>query len=210
MSAPNFERMKLQSVSVPTTVTFQGIIDNPALKDAFDQINEALHTRLTPEILRRAATEAQAVASLREAMSALPEPISPQLARSVQAEENWWRKIESDHAMLTSTETATLLGKSSNRAYAAHQRKQGRMLGYKRGNSYRYPKFQFDLRSRTVHPVILDLLLVSQGYGVPDEELVMWLCTPSGYFEEQDEPVHHLHDHDALLKAAEMRFGPSW
>lgn len=184
--------------------------DSPELVSAVEQLGKALDVELTPEILRRALAEARGIEALGAAMAALAEPISPELARSVQAEENWWRRIETEHETLSSTETAELLGKKSNRAYASHQRQEGRLLGYRRGNSYRYPKFQFDLRRRTVLPVIEDLLRVSGDYGVVGADIVLWLCTPSAYFDEQDEPVNHLHDHEAMIQAAQSRFGASW
>jgi hypothetical protein len=209
MSAPQFEGISLSGSNVPSAA-LASLTANPSLKAAIEQIGEALKVHLTPEVLQRAATEAQAIEALGAAMAAQPEPISPELARSLQAEENWWRKIESEHEALSSLQVAERLGKSSNRAYASHERQEGWMLGYKRGNSFRYPLFQFDLRARTVLPVIQDLLLISRGYDLPDEELVLWLCTPSAYFDEQDEPVNHLHDHDAMLAAAETSFGATW
>ena len=210
MSAPHFEQVHLQGGTRPTDESQQPV-DSPWLRSALEQLSDALHVRLTPELLRRAAAEAESMEALSATMTAQKETVSPELAHSLQAEENWWRKIETDHESLSSGEVAELLGKKSkNRTYASHQRQEGMMLGYKRGNSYRYPKFQFDLRRRTVLPVVPDLLRISREYGLPDEEVVMWLCIPSGYFEEQDEPVHHLHDRETMLEAAEMRFGPSW
>lgn len=209
MSAPQFEPFTTHSIDVPTSAV-TGRASDPAARPAIEELAKAWHVALTPDVLRRALAEAKGIEALGAAMAALDEPISPELARSLQAEENWWRKIESEHEMLPSTEVAQLLGKSSNRSYASHQRHAGRMLGYKRGNAYRYPSFQFDLRARAVHPVIEDLLSITRGYGLPDEELVMWLCTPSAYFDEQDEPVRHLHNHEAMLAAAETRFGAAW
>lgn len=218
MSTPHDEQMNLQQAPHQVFMrhlSAQHVIpsvlsEHPALLSALQEIGTVLHVNVTPEILGRAIAEARSSEALSATMAAQEEAISPELARSLQAEENWWRKIEADHEMLSSTEVSKVLGKKPNRTYASHQRLDGRMLGYRRGNSYRFPKFQFDLRSRSVRPVITDLLQLTRGYGMPDEELVMWLCTPSGYFEEQDEPVHHLDDHEAMLEAAQMRFGPSW
>lgn len=165
---------------------------------------------MTAQVLRHAAAEARGIEVLGEAMAKLPDTISPELARSLQAEENWWRRIEAAWPSLSSTETAELLGRSSNRTYASEERKAGRMLGYKRGSSYRYPLFQFDAGRRCVLPVIGDLLAITRGSAVADDELMLWLCTPSGYFDEQDEPIHHLGDPEGLLEAARLRFEPSW
>lgn len=162
------------------------------------------------EALRRAAAEAQGIKALGAAMAALPDPISPELARSLQAQENWWRRIEANHEMLSSAEVAQLVGKTPHRSYASHLRQKGWLLGFRRGSSYRYPKFQCDLRTRTVLPVVHDLLVIARGYGVPDKDLVMRLCAPSAYFEEQDEPVNHLRDPDSVLAAARDEFGAMW
>ncbi|GGG64679.1 hypothetical protein GCM10011374_30450 [Kocuria dechangensis] len=199
MSAPRFEHTPDQEA-----------IDSPAVTAALEQLSEAMGVPLTLEILRRAAAEAQGIKALGTAMAAAPQPISPELARSLQAQENWWRTIEADHQMLSSAEVAELVGKTSHRSYASRRRQKGRLLGYRRGSSYLYPTFQFDLSTRTVLPVIEDLLATSRGYGVPDEDLVMWLCTPSAYFEEQDEPVNHLHHPDGVLAAARDEFGAVW
>lgn len=218
MSAPHDEQTLLQQVTRQAflrrvnaqNAAGPALSDHPALLSALQEIGTALQVRITLEDLGRMVAEARSAEALSATMAAQEEAISPELARSLQAEENWWRKIEADHQMLSSTGVSLLLGKKPNRTYASHQRNNGRLLGYRRGNSYRFPKFQFDLHSRIVRPVITDLLQLTRGYGMSDEELVMWLCTPSGYFEEQDEPVHHLDDHEAMLDAAEVRFGPSW
>ena len=70
-------------------------------------------------------------------MAADPAPISPQLAQSLQAQENWWRKLETEHPWFTSTQAAQQLGRSANRNYASRLRKDGKLLGYRRANSYR-------------------------------------------------------------------------
>lgn len=58
--------------------------------------------------------------------------------------------------------------------------------------------------------MITAMLEVTRGYHVPVEEVILWLCTPSAYFEKQDEPVRHLHDPDGVLAAAHTDFGAQW
>lgn len=209
MVVPEMEISRLLGLaSLPSAL--QSLVSNPAAMAAITQLSEALEVQLTPQVLQRAAVEARSIEVLGAAMADLPAPISAELARSLQAEENWWRKIEAEHKSLSSMETAEWLGKSPTRAYASHERQARRMLGYKRGNSFRYPVFQFDRRRRTVLPVIEELLALAHEYDVPDEELVMWLCTPSGYFDEQDEPVNHFDDAESVLTAARETFGAVW
>lgn len=152
----------------------------------------------------------RSIAALGPAIAANPSPTSPQLARSLQAQENWWRKIEAEHPWFTSTQVAQQLGRSANRNYASQLRKDGKLLGYRRANSYRYPAFQFDLRTGDVRPVIGDLLSISRRYDVPDEDVMLWLCSRSSLFAEQDRPVDHLDDPQLLLAAARDEFGAVW
>ncbi|KUG55492.1 hypothetical protein AVL61_04995 [Kocuria rosea subsp. polaris] len=69
------------------------------------------------------------------------------------------------------------------------------------------PAFQFDAGTGWVLPVVTALLDAIRGYQVAADEVIMWLCTPSAYFEDQDEPVNHLHDREGVLAAATIRFG---
>ncbi|MEX5305753.1 hypothetical protein RF644_08330 [Kocuria sp. CPCC 205258] len=165
---------------------------------------------VAPEVLQRAVTEQRSIDVLRAAMAASETPLSPATAHSVAAQENWWRKIEAEHGWLNSADTAVLLGRSANRSFASAQRSAGKLLAYQRGKTHRYPKFQFDLAKGQVRPVIPELLAVARGYGVPDEDLVLWLCAPTSAFAEQDRPVDHLEDRERLLAAAHDEFGAQW
>jgi hypothetical protein len=161
-------------------------------------------------LLARVVNEQHAILVLGAAMAAAPEPVSPELVRSLQAEENWWRKIEQELPSLSSTETAELMGaKPTNRNFASTQRASGRLLGYTRRHAIRYPRFQFDDRGR-VRAVIPQLIAIARGFGIPDEDLVMWLASPTTFFASQDRPVDHLDDPERLLAAARDDFGAAW
>lgn len=124
--------------------------------------------------------------------------MSPQYARSLEAERYWWRRIESEHTFVDATQKE------------AELIRVGRLLGHHHGGTYRRPAFQFDADTSEVLPVVTALLGAIRGYQVPADEVIMWLCTPSAYFEEQDEPVNHLHDPEGVLAAAHTRFGAQW
>lgn len=162
-------------------------------------------------ILKRALSEANSISALGAAIASNPDTPSPELVRSLQAEENWWRRIENELPSMSSTETAAFLGaKATNRNFASSQRAAGRLLGYARRQAIRYPKFQFDVQRGTVLPVIPELLALTRGLDVPDEDLVLWMATPSSAFADQRRPVDHLNDREQLLTAAEAHFGAIW
>jgi hypothetical protein len=162
-------------------------------------------------ILKRALSEANSISALGAAIASNPDTPSPELVRSLQAEENWWRRIENELPSMSSTETAAFLGaKATNRNFASSQRTAGRLLGYPRRQAIRYPKFQFDVQRGTVLPVIPELLALTRGLDVPDEDLVLWMATPSSAFADQRRPVDHLDDREQLLAAAEAHFAAIW
>lgn len=162
-------------------------------------------------LLTRVVNEMYAIDALGAAMASAPEPVSPELARSLQAQENWWRKIEREFPSLSSREVAELLGaKSTNRNFASQQRRAGKLLGYTRRHAALFPVFQFDQAKGLVRPVIPQLLEVTRRHNVPDEDVVLWMVAYSSLFPEQDRPVDHMDDPEALLSAAEIHFGAIW
>jgi hypothetical protein len=124
--------------------------------------------------------------------------MSPQYAQSLKAERCWWRRIESEHTFVKATEAEAELIRA------------GRLLGHHHDGTYRRPAFQFDADTQEVLPVITALLEIARGHQVSAQEVTMWLCAPSAFFEEQDAPVQHLHDPAALLAAARDEFGAQW
>ncbi len=126
------------------------------------------------------------------------EGMSPQYARAVEAERYWWHRIESEHTFADATQTEVELIRA------------GRLLGHHHGGTYRRPAFQYDVATGEVLPVITALLVNSRGYQVPVHDVLMWMCTRSTLFAEQDEPVNHMHDSEMLLTAARDEFGAVW
>lgn len=142
----------------------------------------------------------RSMTSLGPAMASVPTPTSAAVAGAIQSTENLWRSIAEEWGLLSSSEVARLLGaKTSNRGYASDLRRAGRILGVKRGQAYRYPGFQFDHRTGKILTIIPTLIAESHRVGVDDEDLVFWLCTPSGYFGGE-RPVDHLNADDLLEK----------
>jgi hypothetical protein len=144
-------------------------------------------------------------------MATAPVAVSPQTARRLQAAENIWRSIDGEFGMLTSIEVAELLGsRKPNRSIASTLRSDGSIVGIMRGNSYRFPGFQFDTDKAAVVPVMPKLIALARENGRSDEDLVFWLTSPSSLFHEQDRPVDHLHEEERVLAAAKDQFEGSW
>ena len=147
-----------------------------------------------------AARMAQSLAALGPAMAAVRGATSPQLARAIMATENVWARVEKEFGLLTSMEVARLIGsKRSSRSLAADQRAAGKLMGLRQGNAYFYPGFQFDRRTGRALPVMPVLASAAREVGWDDEDLILWLVSPSGYFAG-DRPVDHLADSDLAGK----------
>lgn len=145
------------------------------------------------------------------AMATSPGAVSPEMARSLQAAENIWRSIDREFGMLTSVEVAELLDfRKPNRSIASTLRNEGSIVGVMRGNSYRFPGFQFDADKSAVVLVMPKLIALARKNGRSDEDLVFWLTSPSSLFHEQDRPVDHLGEEDRVLAAARDQFEGSW
>lgn len=156
-----------------------------------------------------ASRMARSLAALGPAMSAVRGAASPQLARALMATENVWASVEAEFGLLTSMDVAALIGsKKSSRSLAADQRAAGKIMGVRRGNAYRYPGFQFDRANGRVIPAIPSLIAAARDVGWDDEDLILWLVSPSGYVAG-GRPVDHLEDPDlvnTLVQAATVQW----
>lgn len=146
--------------------------------------------------------------ALGMAMAASPVLLSPAQARSLQAAENIWRHVEHEFGLFNSVEVATLLSRKPTRTPASQLRSEGAIVGIIRGNSYRFPGFQFDRGA--VRPVMAKLITAARDNNRSDEDLVYWLTSPSSFFREEDRPVDHLHEEERVLDAALEQFEGSW
>lgn len=176
----------------------------PGARAAVEVSFPALSTMMSRDYLewigKVAGNMALSIQALGPTMSAFPGETSPQLARAIQATENIWKRIESEFGMFSGTEVARMVGSSrSGRSLAAEQRKAGKIIGIKRGNAFAYPGFQFDEATGKVLEVIPRLLETAREVEWDEEDLVLWLVSPSRSFGD-DRPVDHLDDEDLLTK----------
>jgi len=115
--------------------------------------------------------------------------------------EEFWHRVQEEWGLLRTAEVALLLGVGT-----ADEKIGGRIIGVKRGWKQAYPGFQFDLKTGSILAVIPPLVALAREISMDDEDLVFWLCTPSGYFGG-DRPVDHLDAQDELLE--KLRLGAS-
>ncbi|WP_426624291.1 hypothetical protein ACPPVW_17260 [Leifsonia sp. McL0607] len=160
------------------------------------------------------ARERSALDQLSDAMarfSALP----PATARAAQATENAIRAIDREFDLLTSVQVAELLGSSSKpeaaRSLANDMRGRGELLYVRRLNKYLYPGFQFDRSVGRVRSIVKSLVQLAKASGWDVEDVVLWLCSPTTYFEDESRPVDHVDsDPDQVLEIAQRAWDVEW
>jgi hypothetical protein len=137
-------------------------------------------------------------------MTTNDQPVSPQVALSLAAAEERWRSVHAEFGLLTSQETAPLLGLNTaddvRALYAA-----GGLIAVHRGGRVLYPGFQVDRTTQTVLPVIRELLLAAEEAGRSEASLILWLVSPSGHLDGS-RPVDLLDNPDRLLTAVKDSF----
>ena len=182
---------------------------NPVVLDqAFSSVQSQFGS--TAAYLRNALVYRGAVGSLERALVTLPTVVDPSTARALQATENVWRRVETEFGLLSSSEVSTLLGaRNANRTYAADLRQRGELLGTLRKNGYVFPGFQFDHKAGKVRPWVAPLLALAQGNERSAADVIMWMMSPTTYFDS-DRPADHVDDAQRLLGVAERAWSIEW
>ena len=145
--------------------------------------------------------------SLAPAMETARTPVSPQLARSLQARENWLRDVETEFGTYSRQEVAQLRGaKGTNRSMAGDLKNSGQIIAYRRGNADRIPMFQFTGTGGQIRSAMPALIRLARENGWEDIDLLAWLTNPNTYFPEGTRPVDHLDDVELVLAAAADAF----
>jgi hypothetical protein len=124
--------------------------------------------------------------------------ISPQMARSVEASAERWRQVMKDYRFLTRAE---LDGMRAGRV-ASH------LLKVEHDGASLYPEFQFNAAGELL-PVIPELMNLAKSNDWSEQSLILWLVTPTGYFDDEA-PIKHLDEWDRILAGASSRFEQSW
>jgi hypothetical protein len=119
-----------------------------------------------------------------------------------------WREIEATWGLLTHEAVMKVLGLPGTDARAfSRMRTDGQLLAVERGGAHFYPGFQFE--SGRVVPVVPALVALAHEVHWTQNELVVWLCSPSGYFGG-DRPVAHLDEADELVEKARDEATVEW
>lgn len=166
---------------------------------------------LPSSVVAAAVRMERSIQALGPALAAIESPVSPQLAKSLQATENVWREIAQEFGLLSSTELSKAVGSSSpNRSYASEQRNAGKILAVKRPGGMKYPGFQIDPRDHAVRPVMQALIAAAGEAGRSEAGLALWMVAPNGYLDGE-RPVERLDDDpDSVVEAARHSFGVRW
>ena len=164
---------------------------------------------IAQEIAKESARTRLVVEALGEAIRAAHVTASPALARSAQAAQNLYSRIESEFGLLSSAEAGARMGSRSiaARNLALTARRDRRILGFQRGRYQVFPGFQFD--ERGLRPVVADLISLGDAHDRSETGLIQWLMSPTTYLQNQ-RPVDILDQPDELLKTAATSFGVEW
>lgn len=179
---------------------------------ALDRALESVPARFASaaEAVRSALFYQQSIDALESALVTLPTAADPATARAAQATENVWRLVETEFGLLTSTEVSALLGASNaNRAYAGQLRKRGDLLAAQRKNAYVFPGFQFDHQAGSVRPWVRPLLQLAERQDRSAAGVVMWMMSPTTYFDGE-RPVDYVADDAQLLDVAGRAWDIQW
>ena len=124
--------------------------------------------------------------------------------------ERAWLNVDASGGLYTAAEVLAIVNVPAARSVLLRRlRAEGHLLSVKRGSTYVYPRFQFDPESHLVRPVIADLIRFADEAGWTQDELLLWLCSPSQYFHGA-RPSQHLGDPGLVLKTARTAAAVQW
>lgn len=159
--------------------------------------------------------EREAFSQLTNAMTRTQSLIPPAMARAAQATENVMKSLADEFGLLTSADVAQLLGSKSKstaaRSLANDMRGRGELLAVRRLNKFLYPGFQFDHTQGRVKPLVKKLLQLAEANDWEPADVVLWLLSPTTYFEDESRPVDHFdNEPDLVLSAAQRAWAVQW
>lgn len=131
-----------------------------------------------------------------------------QVVSSLNETEKFWRDLQEEFGLFTSTEVAEALGAKASRSYASEQLKTGKLLAIRRLNRNLFPGFQ--IKHGQIRPSIPRLIALGKECGRSDMDIIFWLCSPTTYLDGGARPVEMLDDLDSVLGAASRAWNVVW
>ena len=150
------------------------------------------------------ARHTEPTAAVFRALESVDGDVSPQLARSVQAQINLVKQIGREFGLLTESKAQVMLGGGNAPDLPDFWvRYRGETL---------YPGFLFEPSpSREapmrVRPLLNDLKEIASENGWSGQSVVFWMTSPTTYFVDQGRPVDHLHEPAKVVAAFEDAAG---
>ena len=114
-----------------------------------------------------------------------------------------WRTMAQEHGLYTITEAAHRLGFGhGHNLRATRLTGKGRVLAVRRGDTFRYPGFQFDEPSGRALPAVKDVVRRGRWAGWTDEQVALWFYAPNRLLQGK-RPVDVRGDEEKLISTAE-------
>lgn len=172
-----------------------------ALRD--HRLSPAVQIHLAKLVERKAAVELWAETAERSSVA-----MDPGIAAMIARTDLFWRALEQECGLLTSTQAAEEVGAKATRSWASDQRKAGKLLAIERLNKLLYPGFQF--HQGAVRPLIKRLTEIAKPHQLTDRDIILWLGTRTTYMHGEDRPLDHLDEPDVVADAAARSWGVVW
>lgn len=153
--------------------------------------------------LNRAAIDA-----VFRALENVQEFVSPQMARSIQAQINLTREIGRNYGLLSEFTVRDGLDLDSGVDLP-------RMFGVTYCGEKLYPGFLFEPSpdkpgKQRVKPFVDELAKLADEFDWDEESITHWLVAPTGYLPPGDLPVDHLDEVDLVLTIFKSHAGVQW
>lgn len=118
-----------------------------------------------------------------------------------------WSAMEQEDGLYTILEAARRLGFGSGpNLRASRLTGEGRVLAVKRGDTFLYPGFQFDVPGGRMIPAVKDVIRLGRWMGWTDEQVALWFYTPNRSLRGR-RPVDVRDDEEKLISTAEKDIG---
>lgn len=130
----------------------------------------------------------------------------PDLA-GIQSTDDALDRMADEFGLLSSQAVTSFTGLSAGEILDKHASEE--LFAVIRDGKWLYPAFQFDPATRSIRPVIPELIKVAEDFRRTESGLALWMVTPSEYLDGE-RPVDCLNFPDTVLIAAKAAFSVQW